>query len=109
MEGHGWKVRFCWVKAHAQILGNKLADTLTKEAAMTADTIESYHKVSRSVVKSDLNAISVVKWQREWDNTTKGQITKAYFPTVRLNTNVNPTQKFTTKVTGHGNIRSYLY
>jgi hypothetical protein len=53
----------------------------------------------------------VVKWQREWDNTTKGQITKAYFLTVteRLNTNVNPIQKFTTKVTGHGNIRSYLY
>ena len=72
----------------ARIQGNELADTLAKETAMNADITESYNKVPRSVMKSELNAISLASWQREWDQTTKGQITKAYFPTVteRLNT-----------------------
>jgi hypothetical protein len=33
-------------------------------------------------VKSEIAVISVEKWQREWDQTTKGQITKEYFPAV---------------------------
>jgi ribonuclease HI len=49
MEEHGWKVWFCWVKAHAPVLGNELADTLEKQAAMTADITESNHKVSRNL------------------------------------------------------------
>jgi len=54
---------------------------------------------------------SVEKWQRDWDQTTKGQITKEYFPIVadRLNMKTNITHNFTTMVTGHGNIRSYLH
>ena len=111
MEKTDWKIQFCWVKAHIGIQGNELADTLTKEAATNADITEFYHKVPKSVVKSELDATSVVKWQREWDLTTEGQITKAYFPVVaqRLNMKINLTQNFTTMVTGHGNIKTYLY
>jgi hypothetical protein len=49
--------------------------------------------------------------QREWDTTTKGRITKDYFPKVaeRLHTKIHLTQHFTTMVMGHGNIKSYLY
>jgi hypothetical protein len=49
--------------------------------------------------------------QREWDQTTKGEITREYFPGVadRLTMNINITQNLTTMVTGHGNIRSYLH
>jgi hypothetical protein len=43
--------------------------------------------------------------------TTKRQITKEYFPIVadRLNIKINITYNYTTMVTGHGNIRSYLH
>lgn len=65
----------------------------------------------KSVIKSELEATSIEKWQMEWDNTTKGKTTKDYFPEVteRLNTKINLTQNFTTMVTGHGNIKSYLH
>jgi hypothetical protein len=96
---------------HVGIQGNELADTLAKEAAASVDLIESYKKVPKSVVMSELSEISVDKWHRAWDLTAKGEITKEYFPVVadRLNMNINITPNLTTIVTGHGNIRSYLH
>jgi hypothetical protein len=46
-----------------------------------------------------------------WDKSTKRRITKAYFPkeAERLHTKIHLTQNFTTMVTGHGNIKSYLH
>jgi ribonuclease HI len=106
-----WKIQFLWVKAHVGIQGNELADTLAKKAATNADIIECYKKVPKSVVLNELRGISVEKWQREWDQTTKGEITGEYFPVVaaRLKMKINITQNFTTMVTGHGNIRSCLH
>jgi len=68
--------------------------------------MECYKKVPKSVVKSELGEKSVERWQRDWDQTTKGQITKEYFPIVadRLYLKINITHNFTTMVTGHGNI-----
>jgi hypothetical protein len=73
--------------------------------------MECYKKVQKSVVISELGEISVEKWQREWDQTTKGKITKEYFPIVadRLNMKINITYNFTSMVMGHRNIRSYLH
>ena len=50
---------------------------------------------------SELGGISVEKWQREWDKTTKGAITKEYFPVVteRLKIKINISQNFTAMVT----------
>jgi hypothetical protein len=83
-------------------MGNKLADTLAKEAAMKADIKECYKKVPKSVVISEFGEMSVQKWQREWDQTTKGKITKEYFTIVadRLNMKTNITHNFTSMVTG---------
>jgi len=62
-------------------------------------------------VLSELGGISVEKWQREWDQATKRAITKEYFPVVAeiLKMKINFTPNFTTMVTGHGKIRSYLH
>ena len=71
-----WKIQFRWVKAHAVIQGNELLDTLAKDSATNLGIKESYKKVPKSVVISELGEISVEKWQREWNQTTKGEITK---------------------------------
>jgi len=104
------KVQFYWVKAHVGVQGDETADTVAKEAATNADIRECYMKVSKSVVISELSEKSVEKWQTEWDPTTKGKITKEYFPVVadRLDMRINITHNFTSMVTGHGTIRSYL-
>jgi len=62
-------------------------------------------------VRQKLSHYSVRKWQSEWDFTTKGEITKTYFPKIadRLKLKINVTPNFTMMVTGHGNIKSYLY
>ena len=53
---------------------------------------------------------SIRKWKSQWEETTKGGITKEFLPnverTLAVNLNLNP--NVTTIMTGHGNIRSYL-
>jgi hypothetical protein len=110
IEKANWKIQFCRVKAHVGIQGNELADTIAKEAATNYIT-ECCKKVPKRVVMTELNGISVEKWQREWDQATKEEITKEYLPVVadRLSMKLNNTQNFTSMVTGHGNIKSYLH
>ena len=59
----------------------------------------------------ELNDGSLIKWQSEWDKTTKGRITKDFFPVIqdRLKMKIKVTPIFTTMTTGHGNIKSYLH
>jgi hypothetical protein len=66
--------------------------------------------VPKSVVRSKLTEMSIKEWQQQWDLTTKGAITKEYFPVVkeRLKMSIKSTPNLTTMFTGHGNIRSYL-
>jgi hypothetical protein len=111
MGGIKWKIQFCCYKVHAGIQGNEIANTLAKEAAMNVDIIRCYRRVPKSVVLSELSGISVEKQQRECDQTTKGTITKEYFPVVaeRLKMKINLTQNFTTMVTGNSNRRSCLH
>jgi predicted phage tail protein len=46
------------------------------------DIPECYNRIPKSVVKIDLEVRSINKWQREWDQTIKGKITKDYFLSV---------------------------
>jgi len=110
MENQDWKIEFTWIKAHAGHRRNELADQTAKEAATNSD-IECYKTIPKSTVRRELSDNSVTKWQGEWDNTTKGAITKSFFPKIvdRLKLKINVTSNFTTMVTGHGNIKAYLY
>ena len=105
------KINFCWVKAHIGIRGNEITDARAKEAATNKDITECFKKVPKSVVKSELEGISVEKWQREWDQTTKGRTTKEYFLgfAERYENLKKITQNFISIVTGHCHIRSYLH
>jgi hypothetical protein len=111
MELQNWKIELNRIKAHAGHHGNELADQLAKEAATSRDINVCYKRTPKSTVLRELNDLSVMKWQIEWDNTTKGAITKSFFPKIvgRLKLKINITPNFTTMVTGHGNIKSYLY
>jgi len=61
-------------------------------------------------VLSDLNEQSVNQWQKEWERSSKGAITKSFFPkiTERLKLKINVTPNFIAIVTGHCNIKTYL-
>jgi hypothetical protein len=70
-----------------------------------------YDKIPKCVFKDELERISVEKLQKNWDQTTKGSVTKNFFPRVeeRLNRKLHTTQALTTILMGHENIKTYLY
>ena len=111
MKNAGWQIALRWVKAHAGTRGNEMADTLAKKATTNGSITESYTKIPKSVVIRQLEEESVRKWQRSWTQTTKGSMTKEYFPDIegRLQMKLTPTGNLTTKLTGHGNIKIYLH
>jgi hypothetical protein len=49
-------------------------------------------------------------WQREWDSSTKGELRKTFFPTVkdRISKRLHMCINFSTIVTGHGELRPYF-
>jgi hypothetical protein len=54
---------------------------------------------------------SIRKWQNQWEETTKGAITKEFFPSVerRLAVNLHLNPNVTTIMSGHGNIGPLLH
>jgi len=62
-------------------------------------------------VKREIERTSVEKWQSVWNRSTKDNTTKEYFPIFadRLNMNISTNQHLITMMTGHGNIKSYIY
>jgi transcriptional accessory protein Tex/SPT6 len=91
------------------IYGNEIADRLAKEATQKHDV--TYRRIPKSAIKKNTRKESIRKWQRQWKETTKGAITKEFFPSVesRLADDLTLSPKVTTIMTGHGNIRSYLH
>jgi hypothetical protein len=51
---------------------------------------------------------SIAKWQIQWDRTTKGSITKQFFPIIkeRLTTKIKLKPNFTAIVTAHGKTKA---
>jgi hypothetical protein len=62
-------------------------------------------------VLCELKEKNVQQCQNERESSSKGAITKSFFPKIedRLKLRLNTTRNFTATVTGHGNIKSYIY
>jgi len=73
--------------------------------------LRNIQKDTKKRYKKDTRKESIRKRQSQWEETTKGAITKEFFPSVerRLAVNLNLSPNVTTIITGHGNIRSYLH
>ena len=97
MENQNWKIKFNWIKAHAGHYGNELADQTAKDAAIKSNINERYTRIPKSTVRRELRDYGATKWQSEWDITTKGAITKTFFPNItdRLKLKINVTPNFT--------------
>jgi len=98
-------------QARAEQKGNELANRLAKEASSSKDIEECYNRVPKSTVTSELKEQCLEQWQNKWETTTKGATKKSFFPNIedRLQLRINPTPNFIAKVTGHGNIKTYLH
>ena len=83
-----------------------LADKLAKEA--TRDSEICYNKITKSQIEHQERETSIEKWQRLWDNTTKGTVTKECFPEIkdRLKKKITLTPKITAIITAHGKTRA---
>jgi hypothetical protein len=101
-EQQEWKVAFRRTKAHAGQRGNEPADQLAKEAASNKNVDECYNRIPKSEVMSEVKEQSSNQWQHEWSSTTKGSITKSFFPKIvdRMKLTINATSNFTTMMTG---------
>jgi hypothetical protein len=53
----------------------------------------------------------IAKWQQHWDATTKGLVTKEYFPNIkeRIKMKINLSPNLTALVTAHGKTKAYLH
>jgi ribonuclease HI len=109
LEKEKWNIEYTWIKAQAEHYGNEPADKLAKEAARNTDTC--YNKIPKSEIEHQEREKSIEKWQQQWDNTTKGSVTKEFFPNIkdRLKMKINLTPNFTAMVTAHGKTKSYLH
>jgi len=62
MKKTSWKVTLCWVKSHAEIMVNDLADTLAKKGETSESLTEGCERAPKSVVKRELEEESARKW-----------------------------------------------
>ena len=111
LENDNWTIHFTWVKAHNDKHGKELADQLAKEAAGSNVAETAYNKIPKSAVARELKEAGEIEWQSEWDVSTKGEITRSFFPIIKdpLSKSLHMGINLSTIITGHGTLRSYYH
>ena len=84
---------------------------VTKSQEATQHYQVTYSRIPKCAAEKDNRKERKRKWQRQREETTKGAVTKEFFLSVegRLAVNLSLSPNVTAILTGHGNIRSYLY
>ena len=70
-----------------------------------------YDKLPRETIITEVKEIGITKWQEQWTTSTKGAVSKLFFPSIRerMKAMLPMSLEFTAIVTGHGLNRSYLH
>ena len=84
LTAQNWTIHYSWVKAHVGNFGNELADNIAKSAARNTNLQHCYGRIPESDVLRSLQEESLLQWEREWQATTKGEMTKSYFQKISL-------------------------
>jgi hypothetical protein len=109
LEKENWIIKYAWIKAHTGNYGNELANKRAKEAARNSDIC--YNRIPKSEIEWQEREKSIEKWQKQWEKSTKGSVTKEFFSNIkdRLKMKINLTPDFMAMTTAHGKTRSYLH
>jgi ribonuclease HI len=83
LEKDNWTIQFTWVKAHNDSIGNEMADRLAKQAARRGDGKTAFSNIPKSAVIKAIQEKGELLWQSEWNASTKGELTKSFFPDIR--------------------------
>ncbi|KAG6460908.1 hypothetical protein O3G_MSEX012296 [Manduca sexta] len=105
-------INFSWVKGHAGIAGNEMADGAAREACNLHKSPD-YCRFPLSYAKGLARGSSREAWQARYDQAEQGRRTWALLPSLEqireLWRKTNPTFNFTQFLTGHGYHRAYLH
>jgi ribonuclease HI len=62
LDRANWTIGISWVKAHAGIYGNEMADQLAKAATRNSDIAISFNRIPTSTLHSELKEAVIQKW-----------------------------------------------
>jgi hypothetical protein len=70
-----------------------------------------YDKIPRETIITEEMHNGITRWQEHWTSTTKGAVSKLFFPHIkeRINIMLPISAELTAMVTGHGLTRSYFH
>ena len=99
------------MRAHVGIHGSEMADSLAKKAAKDDIGELVCDKISRETIITEGKENEITKWQEQWTSSTKGAISKLFFPYTkeRMKTMIPILAEFTAVVAGHSLARSHLH
>ncbi|GBN69564.1 hypothetical protein AVEN_44601-1 [Araneus ventricosus] len=99
-------VGLSWVKAHAGIPGNELADQFAKEATINGEFLP--FPAPYSFLKKFINNFIFKNWQRHWEASKNDVRVREFIPSVDYSL-VTHSRSLLFFITGHGPFPAYLH